>query len=167
MLDIIVAVTIVAITTNQSTYKAMAQKFTLETSIGYIINKTALKLKAELLNGFRSHGIDITTEQWAVLIFLNEVDGRTQREIAETLTKDKTNLSRILDGMEKKDWIVRQSHEKDRRSYRIFITQQGRCLVETLIPIAIRINKKAVDGLAADDIHELERLMSKIHHNLQ
>jgi DNA-binding MarR family transcriptional regulator len=138
----------------------------LEKSIGYIINRAALTLKAELLKGFRSHGVPITTEQWAVLVFLTQNDGKSQREIAKTLIKDKTNLSRILDGMEKKDWIVRKPHEKDRRSYRIFITQQGKSLVEELIPIAGRINREAVEGFTAGDIHELERLMSKIYSNL-
>jgi DNA-binding MarR family transcriptional regulator len=145
----------------------MGDTFTLEKSIGYVINKTAMKLKTELLNSFRYHGFKITTEQWAVLICLRETDGKTQSEIAEKLIKDKTNLSRILDGMEKREWIVRSDHENDRRSYRIFITEKGNALVEELIPIARRINKKSTHALAAKDILELERLMTKIYKNLE
>jgi DNA-binding MarR family transcriptional regulator len=145
----------------------MGDTFTLEKSIGYVINKTAMKLKTELLNSFRYHGFKITTEQWAVLICLREIDGKTQSEIAEKLIKDKTNLSRILDGMEKREWIVRSDHENDRRSYRIFITEKGNALVEELIPIARRINKKSTHALAAKDILELERLMTKIYKNLE
>lgn len=144
----------------------MKDEFTLEKSIGYVINKIAMKLKAELLNGFRSHGYRITTEQWAVLICLLETDGKTQSEIAEKLFKDKTNLSRILDGMEKKEWIVRHTHENDRRSYRIFITKEGEAIVEKLIPIARRINKKSLRTLTVKDILELERLLTKIYKNL-
>lgn len=144
----------------------MKSVFTLEKSIGYLINRTAMKLKAELLNSFKSQGLKITTEQWAVLASLTEADGKTQSEIAEKLIKDKTNLSRILDGMEKRKWLVRHAHENDRRSYRIFITQEGKALAEELIPIAKRINKKSLRTLDPKDILELERLMAEIYNNL-
>lgn len=144
----------------------MTDKFTLDKSIGYLINKTAIKLKSELFNNFKSGGFNITTEQWAVLACLKEKDGRTQNEIAEKLIKDKTNVSRILDGMQKKQLIERCAHESDRRSFRILITQKGKALVEGLIPIARRLNQTAADGLDNKDIRELERLMQVIYKNL-
>ena len=144
----------------------MGDGFRLEKSIGYIINKTAIKLKTELLNNFRSKGLHITTEQWAVLICLKEKDGKTQSEIAEALIKDKTNVSRILDGMEKRKLIERRAHENDRRSFRILITKKGKALVEDLIPIAHKVNKASTDGLDKKDIRELERLMKAIYNNL-
>jgi len=144
----------------------MKQQFTLEKSMGYIINKTAMKLKSELLKNFRSKGFNITTEQWAVLMCLKERDKKTQSEIAEKLIKDKTNLSRILDGMEKREWIVRHTHEKDRRSYRILITKKGKALVEKLIPIVRETNKISTAGLTTKDIRKLERIMTAIYNNL-
>ena len=144
----------------------MADGFTLEKSIGYLINKTAIKLKNELLNNFRAKGFHITTEQWAVLMCLKEKAGRTQNEIAAKLIKDKTNVSRILDGMQKRQLIVRRAHENDRRSFRILITKKGKALVEDLIPIARRINQTAANHMNKRDIRELERLMQTIYKNL-
>ncbi|MCP4133035.1 MAG: MarR family transcriptional regulator [bacterium] len=142
-------------------------QFTLENSMGFLVNRTAMKLKNELIHAFKSKGFNITTEQWAVLMCLWEQEARTQSEIAETLVKDKTNVTRILDLMEKKELIVRRSHENDRRSYRIFLTEKGKGLKESLIPLATEANLKSSKGLTQEDLEELKRIMNIIYGNLK
>lgn len=142
------------------------RQFRLEDSSGFLINRAALKLKNELLQTFKLHGYNITTEQWAVLMCLSEQEAQTQSELAEKIEKDKTNLSRILDGMEKKEFITRRPHENDRRSYRIFLTSIGEELIDKLKPLAMKSNERGLQGLSEKDKREIKRLMNTIYQNL-
>ena len=110
-------------------------EFKLDLAVGYVVNRAAHRLKVALHRAFKANGLDITPEHWAVLNCLWEKDGISQTEIAERVMKDKTNLTRILDIMEKKGWIVRHDHESDRRSNRIVLTEKARASKDRIIAV--------------------------------
>jgi DNA-binding MarR family transcriptional regulator len=140
--------------------------FKFEYSIGFFVNRAAIRLKNELWQGFKAGGFDITPEQWAVLNCLWEKDGQTQTEIADRIIKDKTNLTRMLDVMEREGLVERRPHETDRRSYRIYLKTKGKDLKAKLVPIAKKINEASVRGLSKKEIKTLKRLMNTINDNL-
>ena len=141
-------------------------KFRLEKAIGYVVNRAALRMKAELQRAFKANGYNLTPEHWAVMNCLWERQGATQTEIADSISKDKTNLTRILDVMEKNGLITRQSHETDRRSYRISLTRKAWKMKDQLIAIAEEVSKASTRGLSAKDEREIIRLMNIINENL-
>ncbi len=140
--------------------------FKFDDSIGFLVNRAAIRLKNELWKAFKANGFDITPEQWGVLNCLWEEDGQIQTEIAERILKDKTNLTRMLDVMEREELVERRPHEKDRRSYRIYLTPKGGKLKEKLIPIAIEINEASIQSLSVKERKVLKRLMNTINNNL-
>ena len=141
-------------------------KFRLEKAIGYVVNRAALRMKAELQRAFKANGYNLTPEHWAVMNCLWERQGATQTEIADSISKDKTNLTRILDVMEKNGLITRQSHETDRRSYRISLTRKAWKMKDQLIAIAEEVSEASTRGLSAKDEREIIRLMNIINENL-
>jgi DNA-binding MarR family transcriptional regulator len=140
--------------------------FTLENAIGYAVNRAALRMKAGLQRAFRAKGHHLTPEHWAVMNCLWEREGATQTEIAERVAKDKTNLTRILDVMERNGLIRRAYHETDRRCYRISLTKRAWKMKDALIAIAEDVNAVATRGLSAADEREIIRLMNTINENL-
>ena len=141
-------------------------EFLLENAVGFVVNRAALKLKAALHRAFKANGHNITPEHWAVLNCLWEAEGATQTQIAEKIAKDKTNLTRILDIMERNGLVQRGPHESDRRSYRIFLTEKAREMKDPLIAIAEAVSAEACRGLTAQDRREIIRLMNVINDNL-
>ena len=140
--------------------------FKFDDSIGFLVNRAAIRLKNELWQAFKANGFNITPEQWAVLNCLWEEDGQTQTEIAERILKDRTNLTRMLDVMEREELVERRPHEKDRRSYRIYLTLKGRTLKEKLIPIAMEVNEASIQGLSVKEKKTFMRLINTINRNL-
>ena len=140
--------------------------FKFDDAIGFLVNRAAIRLKNELGKAFKADGFDITPEQWAVLNCLWEEDGQNQTEIAERILKDKTNLTRMLDIMEREKLVERRPHEKDRRSYRIYLTPKGEKLKESLIPIAMEINKASIQSLSLKERKVFKRCMNIINKNL-
>lgn len=139
-------------------------KFIAEESIGFIISRTNQKLSNYLTRKFKQY--DITPEQWAVLNRLWERDGVSQKEISEITIKDQTTLTRILDKLEGKGFIKRQTSPTDRRAFLIFLTDEGRNLEDILVPIAYEALDEALQGLRKEEINQLKVLLNKIFINV-
>lgn len=139
-------------------------KFIAEESVGFIINRTNQKLSNYLTRRFKPY--DITPEQWGVLNRLWVKDGISQKEISEITYKDQTTLTRILDKLERKGLITRQTSPDDRRVFLIFLTAEGRSLEDILVPIAYEVLGEALKGISEEEIKQLKVLLNKIFMNI-
>lgn len=105
---------------------------------------------------------DITVDQGLVLLILNENSNYSQKDIAGLIFKDNASITRIIELMVKKDYLVRTVNELDRRKFNLEITEKGRNTVELLSP-AIKLNRTtALDGLSENEIELLDTLLNKI-----
>ena len=111
--------------------------FKREDKIGFWLNTVARKFLYGLSRSFKEKGFNLSTEQFALLNCLWIKDGKTQSDIADELEKDRTGITRIIDTMEKNGFVERRTHENDRRSYRIFLTELARNMKNDLISIEI------------------------------
>ena len=55
-----------------------------------------------------------------MVLHLYRSDGCIQSELAKILDVEKQTLGKLLDLLEKKEWIMRKEDSKDRRAKRIF-----------------------------------------------
>lgn len=74
---------------------------TLDQPIGFIIGCTDRVFVNYLAVRLKPH--NITPEQWGLLRQVGERAGITQKVLACSVKKDQTNVTRILDQLEKKD----------------------------------------------------------------
>jgi MarR family transcriptional regulator, organic hydroperoxide resistance regulator len=135
--------------------------------IGYKIIKGEVLIKRKLLSAFLEKGYDITFEQWTVLNVLYVEPGLIQSEIATKTYKDKTNVTRILDVLSKKGYVVRESHEKDRRSSCIYLTDTGKSMFEDLIPYTKSINEQFIKGLSDEELKIFTSVLDRICNNAE
>jgi DNA-binding MarR family transcriptional regulator len=94
-----------------------------------------------------------------------EQDGLSQVELADRTFKDKPNVTRMLDVLERRGLIVRQPDEEDRRAYKVFLTEMGRQLKNDLIPLAAGVLERGQKNLTNDDIKYLRRILNLIYSN--
>jgi len=97
--------------------------------------------------------------------YLHKEDGLYQKQIADFLFKDKPTVTRILDILEKKNLIIRISDEKDRRKFKIYLTQDGKDTVAQLIPIAKEIQFKIRENIQQEEFEILKTILNKIYMN--
>lgn len=142
-------------------------KYEYSQLIGYKIIKGEVLIKRKMLSTFMDLGYDITFEQWTVLNVLYVEPGLIQSEIAEKTYKDKTNVTRILDVLCKNGYTVRESHEKDRRSSCIYLTDKGRKMFADLIPRVEAINKQFKTGLTDVEVQQFNKILEKICSNAE
>ncbi|RXZ78617.1 MarR family transcriptional regulator [Paenibacillaceae bacterium] len=137
----------------------------LEKYIGVNVQRAALKLNnyyQKVVNPF-----DITVDQWEILVVLWETEGITQKELAERLHKDQTNVARMLFKLEKKSFIYRVTHETDRRSLRVYLTPKGMEIKEAILAPSIEAYQKTINGLSEKEVETFRRVLSVMYNNVK
>ncbi len=86
---------------------------------GQLSNKVFHKLLTEA-------NIDLTPEQVGLLNSLLEKDGSSMQELSTINNRDNSATTRLIDHLEKKEFVERKSSETDRRIWKIFITERGK-----------------------------------------
>lgn len=134
-------------------------------SLGFLLNKTNLRLKAELLR--RARVYNVTAEQWGVLNFITQTDGITQAELSDRTLKDKPNINRIIEKLLAKNLIEKRPHPSDKRSHRLYVTKAGYRLHANLVPIVENVLTKATANISAEELTQLTLILEKIYLNLE
>ncbi|MCM3766117.1 MarR family winged helix-turn-helix transcriptional regulator [Neobacillus niacini] len=134
----------------------------LDSSIGYLINRTALNLNNLLARRIKDY--NITPEQFVLISRLMEEEGISQRELAIRSEKDPPGITRMLDNMLAKGLITKEHN--DRRSLSIFLTEKARTIYYDLEKIEQQTMKDIVQGLTEEQIHSLKIMLTQIKGNI-
>jgi len=133
---------------------------------GYIIERTAKRLKRAFQQTLTTLGADITVDQWVVLDLVQKQPGMSQQEIAAATAKDRPTVTRIIDKLEAKRLAERKPGNGDRRKFGIYPTTKGIEKVKQLMPKVEEFRLAHFDGLNDRDVKALVRIMDKINYNI-
>lgn len=99
--------------------------------------------------------LGLTGAQYNVLNVLSDPpDGMSQRELSDRLVVDRSNVTGLLDRMEKAGWVRREDDPGDRRVYRVTLTAAGRRLWGQAHAQYLAVVAQVTQGLPAKRIHE-------------
>jgi DNA-binding MarR family transcriptional regulator len=140
--------------------KAAPRAFTIEDSLGYLVNRAARLMARQLAEAIRPAGVGIG--QWAVLMFLWARDGMSQAELSKVVAIEPPTMVRTLDRMVRDGLVRRVPDPKDGRVTRIHLTDRGRSLRDELVPLAMQVNAANLGRLTAAEGRTLRRLLAKL-----
>lgn len=115
----------------------MLDKLRPRESLGFLAWKVARLKTNDLAARFAGAGIEITVEQWRVLVTLHKHGELTQGKLCEVLSQEKTGVSRLVAALEKRGYVCREPGKEDRRVKNIHITRPGLELVEATVGMAL------------------------------
>ncbi|TKD57931.1 MarR family winged helix-turn-helix transcriptional regulator [Flavobacterium sp. ASW18X] len=138
----------------------------INTNIYFQIELTARKIRQYGQNVLRSHGINMTIEQWLVLNVVNENEAINQIEVGELLVKDKPTISRMVNHLEKQGYVIKSVSASDSRKAELRVSKEGKKMIDNLYPIIEKIRFKGLNELSNDEKHTMARLLKKIQENL-
>lgn len=105
---------------------------------------------------------DITIDQCLILIILDKDATISQNELAHLIFKDKASITRMIELMVKKKYLIRAIHTEDRRKFNLEITQKGATTLGLISPIITLNRKTALNGFSLDEIALLDKMLHKI-----
>ncbi|MFA7522950.1 MAG: MarR family transcriptional regulator [Halothiobacillaceae bacterium] len=94
----------------------------------------------------------LTASAWAVLrILRDEGEGRTQKELAGELGIEGPTLVKLLDGLERGDWIERRVSEADRRAKTIWLKPGTQSRIEAADHDLARFRHQVIGELTDEE----------------
>ncbi|MBK8397293.1 MAG: MarR family transcriptional regulator [Leptospiraceae bacterium] len=105
--------------------------------------------------------------QFNILLLLNDNNSKmTQKDLSEKLIVDKSNITGMIDRMEKINLLKRTPHSADNRSYIIQLTNKGKNLANKLEKLYLKKINTALNGLSNDEIEKYININEKIRNGL-
>ncbi len=131
-------------------------------TLGALISKINWYLNSYIKKLFVENNIEITVDQWILVIIINRNPGINQTQLAKSAQKDKAAVTRMLDLLSKNGYIKRENHEKDRRTYRIFLTKKGKDVFDRTLPLSELAEQNMFQDLSDDEIKNMMSSLTKI-----
>jgi len=128
--------------------------------IGFLISDVARQMRGAFDRRVRRLGL--TRAQWQVLSLLHHRPGASQTELAELLEVERATAGRMIDRLERKNWVERRADAADRRINRLFLTTEARDVQSEMGRIA-----EDMGSLAADEQDLLADMMERMKARLQ
>jgi DNA-binding MarR family transcriptional regulator len=110
---------------------------------------------------------DITIDQCLVLIILEQNNSFSQIEIAALIFKDAASITRIIELMVNKGYLLRTINTNDRRKFSLEITKKGKETIKLLMPVIQENRNMALKGLSKKELEQLDVLLQKIISNCE
>ncbi len=144
----------------------MFQDIELNKVVFFPIERMMRKVKEVTVKEFKENNFPVTKDQWIILKRISEINGSTQKEIANTTFKDPAALTRIIDLLEKKGLVKRYMNAEDRRTHSIHLSVDGSRLVNKMTPIVQQIRAKTLKGIDAKDLQLMTKTINKMYKNM-
>ena len=93
--------------------------------------------------------------------------GATQASLADPLLKDHANITRMLDGLQRRGLIRRRPNPGDRRSFHIHLTDAGQELVDGLLPGVLEQKAHWFRGMDQAQLDQLVELLQLLEANIR
>lgn len=111
--------------------------------------------------------IGLHVGQDMLLLQLWPEEGLTQSELAERLYIQPATVTKTLQRMEQTGLIERRGDPDDQRVSRVYLTEQGRALLQPYEEVRARLEQYFTKDLSLEEQLLLRRLLMQVHTNLR
>ncbi len=140
--------------------------FDLDSAIGFVVGRTCHFMRKAFRQTFNEAGHTVTPEEWVLLNRLWARDGQRHAELTESTVRDRTTVTRLLDGMVDKGLVRRETDPDDRRGVLIWLTPAGAALKDQLIPVAQGLLARATEGISQRELESCRKTLGTFQANL-
>jgi DNA-binding MarR family transcriptional regulator len=135
--------------------------------MGWVVAYCTRRLQEGLKVEFAKAGYRVSAEQWAIVTQLSIEDGLSQQVLADRFHKSKVAAFHLITKLEEQGLIVRRPNPEDGRSNLIHLTDKGREMVSTLVPLAQHNLDRALAGISPSDVERTRSVLFKMALNLK
>ncbi len=134
----------------------------LETGkFGTLLSQTARQWRRAVDQRLQPFGL--TEATWLPLIRVARAKATMrQKDLAASLSLDGSSVVRLLDNLEKANLIERREDDSDRRAKGIFLTKQGKTVVDRVEKVARQVRGEALGAITERDVETTMRVLDHI-----
>lgn len=121
----------------------------------------AILIKVLTLRKFKECGFEITPEQFVLLDTLAQNDNICQRKLGMLIGKDRANVTRLLNILQKKG-LIEKTADLKRKANRLQLTLEGRKVKEKIEPVMLEIRDSYLKDIKTDELLQCFGTLNKI-----
>lgn len=126
----------------------------------FLLSKVGMEAKRRVCDSIALEGLRIGHH--AILASLDEFGSSTQREIADRLHFDASDVVALLDELEAREWIERRRDDVDRRRNVVSLTAAGRKGLRNMQRDALAVAGELLAPLSADEQAQLTDMLRRV-----
>lgn len=111
--------------------------------------------------------LDLSMEQIIVLSILDDEEGLHLTQLAERCDRDKTTITRMISGLERRNFVVKVPSKTDARQKLIYLTHLAREKLAALQPFADEIQRIALKGIDPNHVRLVQEVLDEVTKNLK
>ena len=138
----------------------------LSKEIAVELNLTGCKLKQFLAAKLRKMDVPLTPEQFMLIDLLWNHGEMSQQQLADQMQKDKNSVTKLVDAIERKGFVVRQQNLNDRRSNTLVLTEKANQLKPGAKQKGISILDQILEGIEEEELRAFLTTLRKLNSNM-
>ena len=148
--------------TQQPSNRDLLVAETIEQGVFFDLVRLASRLEGELNRVFRPY--DLTTATFSILSILERVspEGLSCGDVAGQLIAEVPDMTRLLDRLERLEYVVRERSSLDRRMVKVRLTERGIEVVRNLNDAVQRCHKEQFGSIPPEKLEQLRALLKEL-----
>ena len=114
----------------------------------------------------RQSDVPLTPEQFMLIDLLWNQGEMSQQELADQMHKDKNSVTKLVDAIERKGFVVRRQNANDRRSNTLVLTEKAEILKPGAKQKGISILDKMLEGISEEELRTFLSTLRKLNANM-
>lgn len=124
-------------------------------------------IQIEMKKVVKNSDVNLSPMEILILRTLVEHGEITQQQLALKLAKDKAQITRLIQGLEKKNFILKQPNPNDKRSFVITAKQAVKKKMLGFIKHEKKIVLTMLEGVSDKEIENMENLLKLMRNNIR
>ena len=138
----------------------------LSKEIAVELNLTGCRLKQFIASKLRRMDVPLTPEQFILIDLLWNQGSMSQQQLADQMQKDKNSVTKLVDALERKGFVVRQQNRNDRRSNTLVLTEKAEGLKHGAKQKGISILDEMLLGISEEELRSFLVTLHKLNSNM-
>jgi DNA-binding MarR family transcriptional regulator len=130
------------------------------------LNLTGCKLKQFIAAKLRQMDVPLTPEQFILIDLLWNQGSMSQQQLADQMQKDKNSVTKLVDALERKGFVVREQNRQDRRSNTLILTEKAEGLKPGAKQKGISILDEMLIGISEEELRSFLVTLGKLNRNM-
>lgn len=138
----------------------------LSKEIAVELNLTGCKLKQYIAAMLKMQDVPLTPEQFLLIDILWNQGEMSQQQLADRMQKDKNSVTKLVDAIERKGFVIRKQNSSDRRSNTIVLTEKAELLKNEAKKKGISILENMLEGITEAELRSFLDTLRKLNSNM-
>jgi MarR family 2-MHQ and catechol resistance regulon transcriptional repressor len=124
--------------------------------------RTGSEMRSAVSRHLDRYGINVARYSLMRALYFTPERMLPQSQIAREMGTSQPNVTQLLHALEKDGLVERVIYPENRRVTYARLKPEGIALCDTLVPDMVRFMETSMEGLTADELTELQRLLAKV-----